>query len=95
MVTAIDSSSGTVLWEYESQMIGSFGSPVIENEYLYVTGFNGQLYVLNKNDGTLLALYELGEEIGQKPPAVGNGIMYVVTKERFLHAVKMMDLTNE
>jgi outer membrane protein assembly factor BamB len=88
---AIDASTGMILWEYDPQILGTLGSPAIESEYLYVTGFNGQLYALDKNDGTLLALFDLGEEIGKKPPAVKNGIMYVVTKDRFLYAVKMID----
>lgn len=67
------------------------GSLTVENHKLYLASFNDQLYVCDKDQGALLATFDLGKQIGTKAPAVVDGVMYVVTKDRSLYAVKMID----
>lgn len=95
VITALDAQNGLPLWEYDPALIGSLGSPVIDGQHLYLASSSGRLFVLNKDDGALLATYDVGEQMGTKAPGVESGVMYVVTKDRFLYAVKLIFLQGE
>ncbi len=56
---------------------------------MYIAGPNGALFALDKADGALLAYYEVGESLGFKAPAVANGVVFIVAKDRSLNAVRM------
>lgn len=90
VVAALDAHNGLPLWEYDPALTGSLGSPVIDGQYLYLASSSGRLFVLDKDDGALLATYDVGEQLGTKSPGIANGVMYVVTKDRFLYAVKLI-----
>lgn len=91
VISAIDAISGTVLWQYDPDILGSLGSPIIEGSKLYVASFDGHLFVLDRDHGNLLTVYAMEENIGQKAPAVVDGVMYIVAKDRSLYAVRMID----
>jgi outer membrane protein assembly factor BamB len=86
----MDAHNGSLLWEFDPGLGEMLGTPAIDGRHLYVANIGGRLMALNQEDGVLEATYNLGQRIGQKGPAVANGVMYVVTKDRYLHAVRMI-----
>lgn len=87
---AFDAYNGSPVWEYNPELIGSLGSPVSDGQHLYLASSSGRLFALDKDDGALLATYDMEMQLGTKAPGVANGAMYVVTKDRFLVAVKLI-----
>ena len=96
-MNALDALTGELIWrsDPDPENLDSFGSPAVEDRLLYVASYEGQLYVLDKEDGSPVATHDVGENIGPKAPAVANGVMYVVTKDRFLHAIRLIAPQNE
>ncbi|HRQ41534.1 MAG TPA: PQQ-binding-like beta-propeller repeat protein [Chloroflexota bacterium] len=90
VVAALDAYNGLPLWEYDPELRVPLGSPVIDGQHLYLASASGRLFVLDKGDGALLATYDLEKQPGTKAPGVANGVMYVVTKDRFLYAVRLI-----
>lgn len=95
VVSALDALNGMVIWEFDPEIVGTLGSPAVEDQRLYFASSDGQLFVLDKNDGTLLATYEVGKAIGPKAPGIAGGVMYIVAKDRSLYAVRMLASNGE
>lgn len=53
-VYCLDSTDGSLIWEYEAPQLDSEFSPVLLNGRLYVLGLSGELFCLNAVDGTLI-----------------------------------------
>lgn len=51
--------------------------------------FLGELFAVEASTGTRLANFEIGENVNRRPPAVSNGVVYVMTTDRSLFAVDM------
>ena len=88
LVYAIDICDGVPLWETHTAS-GRLGSPVVEDDVLYVASNDGLLLSIDAQDGSILTTYQVGSEINRKPHAVAQGVFYVVTQDRYLHAINM------
>lgn len=86
-VYALDPLTGTPFWRTDTEVVG-LASPTVEEEVTFVPSTEGRLLALS-SEGFLLSTYDLGAEIGGKPPAVVDGIVYVVTRNRHLYAIDM------
>jgi outer membrane protein assembly factor BamB len=78
-VYCVDSELGTQIWHQDSIKYNSCGSPAIYGDIVYVTTFNfygmGELYALNKNNGSIL--WNKSIQRTDSTPAVAYGNVYV------------------
>lgn len=76
-LTAIDTSNGTLKWEYKST--GHFSAPAFANGIIYVNCSNGNFYALDANTGLVKWFYSTGQTAYLSyscSPAIMNGIVY-------------------
>ena len=74
------------LWRYQADG-GVVSSPIILGDRIYFGARDGQVYCLNRTDGSLLWKVDLAGPI-ELPPAYAGGRLYVRTTDGRLHAVE-------
>ena len=84
----LDACSGTPLWQRETDHI-RLGSPVIDENVLYVASHDGELVALDTATGVLLGGFSVGADVNRKRHPVETGTTYLVTSDRYLHAIDM------
>jgi outer membrane protein assembly factor BamB len=87
VIYALDVCSGSVVWR--ASVSGRVGSPVLEDGVVYVATGEGALVSLDARSGAVLTTFDVGSDVNRKPHAVADGVMFVVTVDRHLHAVDM------
>ena len=86
-VYALDPVTGTPLWRTQTE-VASLASPTVAEGVIYVPSTQGRLLALS-SEGVLLSIYDLGLDVGGKPHAVADGVVYVVTRSRHFYAIDM------
>ena len=81
---ALNSSNGTVLWQYP--ILLSQGSPAVFNGILYI-GSGDELVALNASTGALVWTYTTGNYVDLASPTVANGVVYFGSVDEYLYAV--------
>ncbi len=91
VVRAIDESSQQVLWTFATQggagNCNNVAAPALVGDYLHVGTMAGFYYVLNREDGSVVAEIDCQEPIFSAP-AVGNGRVYFATLGARLFALE-------
>ena len=85
-VNAIDLQTGKELWKTNTSIVWS--SPLLVNDKLYVGGYDGQLYCINKNTGARLnsVLYSRGKI--QSSPILAGDHLFAGSDDGFVYALK-------
>ena len=85
-VNAIDLQTGKELWKSKTNIVWS--SPTLVNDKLYVGGYDGFLYCMNKNTGVKMntPLYT-GSRIQSSPVVAGNKL-FIGSDDGFMYALK-------
>jgi outer membrane protein assembly factor BamB len=92
-LTAIDLSNGeNQLWQFppgtgknEPSLLAIYGTPVVSNGMVFLGGYNGVLYALDLNDGSVKwAQATKGHIVGG--PAVADDTVYIGSGDRCLYA---------
>ena len=85
-VHALDSSTGKLLWSYQTdRWVDS--SPVVVGGKAYVISRSGHLHALDASTGGLLWSYQTDERFASSPVVV-NGIAYIGSKNGHLYALE-------
>ncbi|WP_445474680.1 outer membrane protein assembly factor BamB family protein [Methanococcoides methylutens] len=78
-VYCVDSNTGDLVWNQSEIVYNCCGSPTIYGNIVYVTTYNfygeGEIYALNKNNGSIL--WKRSIHRTDSTPAVGYGNVYV------------------
>ncbi len=92
-VNAIDLQTGKELWKTSTSIVWS--SPLLINDKLYVGGYNGQLYCINKNTGARMnsVLFSRGK-IQSSPVLAGNRVL-VGSDDGFVYALESNDICKD
>lgn len=72
---------------------GFVSSPVINPKYVYITGMDGYIYVLDINKGNLIWRYKVGDEITTSP-AIAYEILFVSSDDGCLYAFENINKEN-
>ena len=85
-VNAIDLQTGKELWKTNTHIVWS--SPLLINDKIYVGGYDGQLYCINKNTGARMnsVLYSRGKI--QSSPILAGNHLFVGSDDGFLYALE-------
>jgi outer membrane protein assembly factor BamB len=90
-VAALDTSSGTLLWNYTVGGLVS-SSPTVVNDIVYVgtyNGLDGGIYALNATNGDKIWYFPTYGGVMWSSPAVVNGILYVGSRvDNNIYALK-------
>jgi eukaryotic-like serine/threonine-protein kinase len=95
-VYALNTDSGVVAWEYprRPQYIGAIvGSPVVDNDTIYLSSSDSTVYALNTTDGRLVWKTEILDGKGKSLEklwtslAVHDGRLYVSTFDGQIHVL--------
>ncbi len=73
-ISALDASTGALLWHYRTGGI-VYSSPAVYNGIVYAGSWDHTLYALDAATGILLWDYPTGGEVSSSP-AVANGVVY-------------------
>lgn len=85
-VNAIDLQTGRELWKTPTNIVWS--SPVLVNDKLYVGGYDGFLYCINKNTGAKMStpLYT-GSRVQSSPVIAGNHL-FIGSDDGYVYALE-------
>ena len=78
-LSALNAQNGGLYWSYPTQDVVT-SLPIVEDDIVYASSYDGHLYALNAGRGTLCWAYNTGSRIYQTP-AVAHGMVYVATSE--------------
>lgn len=82
------STVGSLAQRFTYQMgFGSFSSPAVSHDLLYVGSGDWNLYALNAHTGALVWKYQTLSEIYSSSPAVYNGVVYIGSEDRYVYAL--------
>ncbi len=81
---AVHASTGQEAWRFSGKMM--MGSPIVHEDRIYVSNYDGNLYVLNL-EGELQWRYTLDDQIQPSRPAIWNDTIYFVARHGVLHAI--------
>jgi len=84
-VYALNASSGTLLWRYQTGYLVD-SSPTVVNGVVYVGSYDDYVYALNASTGTLQWRYQTGSWV-YSSPAVVNGVVYVGSYDDYVYAL--------
>ncbi|GAB4142949.1 MAG: hypothetical protein Tsb009_13680 [Planctomycetaceae bacterium] len=91
VVFAIDANTLKVIWTFKTSggagNVNNVASPAVVGRYLHVGTTAGYYYVLNCNDGSVVAQIDCGEPIFAAP-AVGKNRVYFATLGARIYALK-------
>lgn len=98
IAVAVNAADGKTVWERKYSaappkgMVAQHGrgpnaSPVIAGDFIYTFGVAGHLHCLRKDNGEVVWLKDLMEELDAKPPQYGFSSTPVVYKDRLIAAV--------
>ena len=78
-VTALDVSSGAVVWSVrlpgQAYLGGVLSPPAVSGDTVYVGANNGHLYGLDRHTGAELWKFELGSWVASGPAISGNALL--------------------
>lgn len=83
--TSFAPNTNNILWTYQTGA-GVYSSPAIVGNKIYVGSTNGNLYCLDKYEGTLIWSYSAGQAI-YSSPAVDSGKVYFLSDNGIFYAL--------
>ena len=90
IVSALNASTGALVWSYFTEGGGGFSAPAVANGVVYVGTSNltgGYIYALNASTGALLWSYFIAGYYELSTPAVANGVVYVGSEDFNVYAL--------
>ena len=83
-IHAVNENEGTEACHYKA----SFGtsSPAVYNNIVYIGSFNGNLYALHAEYGTVVWTYQTGDRIDSSP-AIANNVVYIGSDSGYIFAL--------
>ncbi len=89
-IYALNSSTGSVIWQYAASSGGVESSPAVVSGVVYVgclwDGYNGYVIALNATTGTLIWRFATNSGI-ESSPAVFNGVVYIGSFYGYIYAL--------
>lgn len=89
-VWSLDASNGATLWKQDKLQARQVTRPVTMQQALVVADYEGYLHWLSAFDGHFMARYETDGSGIIIPPVVHNGVLYVLTRDGELSALKVV-----
>lgn len=86
---AIADGSGDSLWRQTLLLRRSISAPAIAGDYIVVGDFEGYLHWVARTDGRFVARQQLGKGAIRSQPLVRDGVLYVITTEGKLSAIRI------
>jgi hypothetical protein len=82
-----DSSTGQSLWQMNLKN-RPYQPPVTSEEHVFFVDRDGELFCLNKQDGSIIWQEHLGSEPADAPVMIRDSL-FVLTKDAILHTIKL------
>ncbi|GAI49044.1 unnamed protein product, partial [marine sediment metagenome] len=87
---SLDRDTGDKNWNSTVLCDKSWSTPYIEGDKLYISTFDGYLYALSADDGSITWSFATESKIGFiSSPVVSNGVIFIGSFDRNLYAVKV------
>lgn len=87
---AFDRESGTVVWRQIQLEARNISGPAMMDNYIVVGDGQGYLHWLSKEDGHFIVRARVSNSAIRATPVVDNGVVYVLTREGYLSAYKLL-----
>jgi len=95
-VYSLHKDFGDQKWESDILANKLWSTPYIEGDKVYISTFDGHLYALSADDGSITWSFATESKIGfVSSPVVSNGVIFVGSFDRNLHAVKVESIDGE
>ncbi len=88
---ALDRQSGASLWRQEKLHGRQLSAPVVYDDYVVVSDFEGYIHLLSQEEGQFVSRYRVDQVGIGSNPVVADGMLYVIGKSGTLTALRLLD----